>query len=62
MIRMISVIVFCGLGTLMILARNVDPYYARPVQSTPQRRVVGGVVLIVFGLVLALGAVTQIGS
>lgn len=46
----------------MILTRNVDPYYARPIQSTPQRRVAGGLVLIAFGVVLALGAVTRIGS
>lgn len=61
MIRLMSVIVFCGLGLVMVFVRNVDPYYARPVRSTPQRRVAAGVALMVFGAVLALGGVARIG-
>ena len=61
MIRMLSVIVFCGLGLVMILVRNVDPYYARPVRSTPQRRVATGLLLLAFGAVLGLGGVARIG-
>lgn len=62
MIRLISVVVFCGLGLVMILVRNVDPYYARPVQSTPARRVATGVMFMLFGAVIALGAVARIGT
>ncbi len=61
MIRLLSVIVFCGLGLVMILVRDVDPYYARPVRSTPQRRVATGVVLLVIGAALAFGAVAGTG-
>ena len=61
MVRLISVLVFGGVGVVLILARNAQPYYARPVQSSPGRRVFGGVMLLVFAAVLALGGVMRAG-
>ena len=61
MVRVLSVLVLGGLGTVMILTRNVKPYYARPVQSSPSRRVAVGVLLLLFAVALAGGAISRLG-
>ena len=62
MVRVLSVVVFAGLGVAMILARNAEPYYARPVQSSAGRRLAAGVALIGMALVLALTPLVSAGA
>lgn len=54
MFAVLSGCAFVAVGLVMIMSRDAEPFYARPVQSTPARRLGGGIALIAIGIVIAV--------